>query len=469
MTLKDRLTLKINSIKTRLIIFYTFAAFILLTLVALFLYWGTVNILYKADYQFLSNEVDEIQYLLNKKSFNSQVIQKEMAGIPVEPSGSLYRYYVRLFNNQLVPIFETNGMSQIISLDKLRDLNGYQHEKHYLWYEHNGTHYLMIEAPIKMGKQFGRVQIILDVSYQHNIIHDRNKLYIALLAGTLCALLLGFLIANRGMRSLHLLTETAKNITVNSLHQRIEPQSWPVELRSLAIQLNDMLARIEGSFMRLKQFSADLSHELRTPITNLISGTEVTLSYADSKEEFRNSLESNLEELHAMAQMIENILFLARAENPQFSLQKQLLKARKEIELVLEYHEPVAEEKNISLHVAGEADIYANPVMFRRAINNVVTNALKYTPSGKIQCQIHRIDNKTVQIVISDTGVGIAEEDQLHIFDRFYRVDASRDQRQGGSGLGLPIVKSIVELHQGTITVSSKPGLGTTFFLNLPA
>lgn len=461
-------TLQINSIKTRLVLFYTFAAFILLSVIAIFLYWGTVNILYKADYQFLSNEVDEIQYLLQNQTFNPQAIQKKITGIPVEPSGSLYRYYVRLFDEKNNIIFVTPGMNQIIPMNKFNNAL-LKHEKHYLWYENNDTHYLMIEAPIKMGAQLGRVQIILDVSYQHNMIHDRNKLYFALLAGTLCALLIGFLVAHRGMRSLYLLTDTAKNITATSLHQRIEPQSWPIELRPLALQLNEMLARIEESFIRLKQFSADLSHELRTPVTNLISGTEVTLSYADSKEEFRNALESNLEELHSMAQMIENVLFLARAENPQFSLQKQLLNARKEIELIFEYHAPIAEEKNIALSVQGEGELRANPVMFKRAINNIMTNALKYTETGKIQCQIHQIDKKTVQIVISDTGIGIGDKDLPHIFDRFYRVDTSRDQRQGGGiGLGLPIVKSIIDLHHGSISVTSKLGLGTTFFLNFP-
>ncbi len=468
MRIKNPLKLPIRSIKTRLILFYTFAAFILLTVVALFLYWGTINILYKADYQFLANEVDEIQYMLQGDTFHPAEIKKEMAGIPAEPSGSLYRYYVRLLNDQRVPIFETAGMNQILSTDKFGDIRKIKHEKHYFWYNKDDTHYLLIEAPIKMGNHNGYVQILLDVSYQHAIVHDRNKLYFALLVGTLCALLIGFLTAQRGMRSLYLLTETAQNITATSLHQRIDPQSWPVELRPLAAQLNEMLARIENSFMRLKQFSADLSHELRTPITNLISGTEVTLSYGDSKEEFRNTLESNLEELHAMSHMIENILFLARTENPQFSLQKQSLDARKEIELILDYHQPIADEKNILLSLQGDSQLDANLIMFRRAINNLLTNALKYTNTGAVQCHINKIDKRNIQIAISDTGIGISENDLPHIFDRFYRVDASRDQRRGGIGLGLPIVKSIVELHQGAIKVSSKVGVGTTFFLTFP-
>lgn len=457
----------INSIKTRLILFYTFAAFILLTVIALFLYWGTINILYKADYQFLSNEVDEIQYLLQNRPFNRSAIYKEMAGIPSEPSGSLYRYYVRLFNGGSTPIFETAGMSAILPINTFNNVNKDRHEKHFLWYEKNNVHYLLIEAPLKMGNHSGRIQILLDVTYQHNIIHDRNKLYLALLAGTLCALLIGLWAAQRSLRSLYLLTETAKNITPSSLNQRIDPLSWPVELRALAIHFNEMLERIEHSFERLNQFSADLSHELRTPVTNLISATEVTLSYSDSKEELRNTMESNLEELHSMAHMIENILFLARTENPRFNLEKQALDVRKEIEVILDYNQALADEKNIKLSVEGHGQLSANLIMFRRAINNIITNALKYTQTGSVECQIEQTD-KAVKIIIRDSGIGIAEKDLPHIFDRFYRVDVSRDERQGGIGLGLPIVKSIVELHQGAVKVTSQVGHGTVFYLNFP-
>lgn len=459
------------SIRAQLTFFYTLAAFILLTVIALFLYWETTNILYKANHRFLSNEVDAIQYILNDKTPDLSELKQEVIELPNETNGSLYRYYVRVLDHNKQLIIETPNMGIILPLDKtFNTTEKLLGKKSYWWYTNNDNNYLIMQAPIKLKAtdQLGFIQVALDISYQHTLISDRRNLIIVLLAGTLCALVLGFLVTHRGMRSLYVLTETTQKITATSLHQRIDPKSWPKELGELGHAFNQMLERIETSFLRLKQFTSDLAHELRTPINNLMGETEIALAHGNSVAEYRIVLESNLEELHRVSQLMEKILFLARADNPQLIIQKAPLHINKEMAIVCEFYQAMADEKNIQLSSEGSIIVDADPILFRRMISNILSNAIKYTPSGGwVRLKAKEIDASTVQIICNDNGVGISAEHLPKLFDRFYRVDNSRAQYSGGTGLGLAIVKTIVDLHQGTISILSKPENGTTVIITL--
>ncbi|MCW5583058.1 MAG: heavy metal sensor histidine kinase [Gammaproteobacteria bacterium] len=451
--------------------FYSLAAFVLLTIITLFLYWETVNILYKADYQFLSNEVESLQYILRNKKIDSNVIKQNIVEFPTQISDSIYRYYTRIYNENNQVIIETPGMSSILPHEIfLKPSFNRNYKKTHRWYSNHHANYLLVQSPVAFeNNKIGTILIALDISYQHMMISDRKFLIIALLASMLCSLLLGFTIAHRGMKSLYVLTDTVKTITATSLHQRIDPKSLPKELNKLGIAFNQMLDRIESSFTRLKQFSSDLAHELRIPINNLVGETEITLSRNHTVDEYQQVLISNLEEFHRISQLIENILFLSRAENPQLEIQKNLLKVDEEIAVVCDYYQAMADEKNISISIEGKADLHVNLIMFRRMISNILSNALKYTPSkGWIRFEISTMKNNNVQIMLRDNGIGIPIEHQPKIFDRFYRVDTARSQHSGGIGLGLAIVKSIVDLHQGQVSIDSEPEIGTTICVILP-
>lgn len=460
-----------NSIKNRLIIFYSAAVFVLLTMFALFLYWVTINILYKADYEFLSDQVDTIQYIMKNKSYDKTALQNAVITTPTNQNDSIYRYYVRITNIDGKIISETpNDINIFNNINQMHTIAENMNKKRYYWFSKNGNDYLLIQSPITIRNRSnsGVIEVALDLSFQHNVLSDRKKFVSFIFAAILVSLCLGWIIARRGLRSLELLSETVQKITTSSLDQRIDPNSWPQEVRSLGKAFNQMLDRIEASFLRLKQFSADLSHELRTPITNLIGETEVALSYPHSSNEYRSVLESNLEEMQRISSLIENILFLARAENPQNEIKKSTLSITDEIALVCEFYRAMAEDKNIELSYTGNAKIKANPDMFRRMISNLLSNALKYTPiGGKIHFETHIDGADEVSIKISDNGIGIAKNDLKKIFDRFYRVDAART-RSSGSGLGLSIVKSIVDMHHGSIQVESVENIGTTVTIKLP-
>jgi len=464
-------TIGVGSIRTRLTLFYTLGVAILLTLFALFLYWMAINILYKADYQFLADEINMIKYKLSDKSLKVTDLKHAIISIPLQSESSIYHYYIRLSDRKKNVFIETPGMKNILPVNKKL----YSHAelaagKKYFWYYANNKQYLIIQSKINLSSlnQVSMIQIALDISHQHSIINDRKKILFCLLLGTVSALLIGLLVANRGIKSLDMLIKTVQTLTYTSLHQRIDPKTWPKELRSLGFAFNQMLDRMESSFLKLKQFSADLSHELRTPITNLMGETEVTLSYAQSIDEYRKVMESNLEELQRISSLIENILFLARAENSHIAIEKNVLNVHHEIKIVCEYYEAIADEKKIQVSLEGAACLRANPIMFRRMISNILSNAINYTQqNGRIHFHLNQNDQK-VEITLVDNGIGIEEAHLSKIFDRFYRVEEARSHQLGGSGLGLAIVKSIVELHQGRITVSSELNKGTLLIITLP-
>ncbi len=455
------------SIRTRLTLFYSIAAFSVLTIITLFLYWESINILYRADYQFLSDEVDSIQNVLHNHNIRNIELRQAIIDIPTHPAGSIYQYYTRIYDETNHVIMETPGINQVRLPDK--NIKPMIYKKSYRWFSKHHTNYLLVQSPVKLAdNKIGHVQVILNISWQHTLISDREYLILVLLASAISSLFLGFYITNRGMKSLYVLTSQVENITVTSLHQRINPDELPKDLKSLGITFNQMLNRMESSFVRLKQFSSDLAHELRLPINNLIGETEIALSGNHTIDDYQQVMMSNLEEYQRISHLIENILFLSHAENPQLEIQKIMLDVRKEVSLICEYYQPMAEEKNICVQYEGHANFYGNSIMFRRMISNLLANALKYTESqGLIKFHLSADDHHT-KIILTDTGIGIAKEHLPKLFDRFYRVDSARSQQSGGTGLGLAIVKSIVDLHRGNISIRSEINVGTAITMLFP-
>jgi two-component system heavy metal sensor histidine kinase CusS len=461
-----------SSITVRLTLFYTVATTFLLVLTIASLYWVMTHSLYQSEHQLLSDEVDILQNIVEKKRYHISDLKQKIREIPPIIDSSVYDHYIRILNDKRQIITETNKMSRYLQGATFFSQLAQKEKTSEWWQSTDGTYYLLMQSPIlldKDGKNPWVIQVALDVSFQRDIIKKyRNKLVAGLFIGVFCALCLGYGIARRSLRRLNELTETTKAITVSSLHQRIDPTLWPNELRALGMSFNQMLGRIEDSFSRLTQFSADLAHELRTPINNLIMEAEVVLCKVSSMSEYKNTLESNLEEAKRISQIIENLLFLARAEQPNLTIEKNTLSLEKEIHIVIDFYQALIDEKNINVSCVGTGKIVANSNMVRRMLSNLLSNALKYSP---LNCAINfeiKIFSNTLQLILRDMGCGISDEHLPKIFNRFYRIDSARSQAFGGTGLGLAIVKSIIDLHQGSIEVNSQVGIGTTFSINFP-
>ena len=310
------------------------------------------------------------------------------------------------------------------------------------------------------------IQVAFDRSHDATIIADyRRKVFAVLLTGLILSVTLGFVIAKAGLKPLANITRAFRRISADALNTRVNSAEWPPEVAELAAAFDSMIERLENSFTLLTQFSADLAHELRTPINNLRGETEVALGKSRSAQEYRSVLESSLEEYERLSRLIETLLFLARADTRNTALRLTSINVRKEIEALVEFFEAPAAEKGITVSVTGNALLNVDAALFRRALVNLLSNAFRYTPqNGKVTLSVAASAGK-VEVSVSDTGMGIEKEHLEKVFDRFFRADDARSLHPQGTGLGLAIVKSIMDLHSGSIAIESTPGLGTTIRL----
>lgn len=295
-----------------------------------------------------------------------------------------------------------------------------------------------------------------------------KKLIIVLLLSSCITLFLGYWVARKGLNRMQAFADSMEHMSAESLHERIDPKEWPSELNLLVKKFNALLNRLHTSFVQLSQFSSDIAHELRTPLQNLMCVTEISLTQNTLSEPCQQLLEKHMQEYHFLSKLIENLLFLARSDQKQLLLQKEKVAIHEEMRSLFDYYQGIAEEKNIQLSCEGQAVVHADALLLKRAFSNVLSNALKYTPeNGSISVQIH-VFSSWVTVSIIDTGIGIPEEHLLKVCDRFYRVDQSRSRNSGGFGLGLALVKSIMELNQGGILISSPAQKGTCVSLKIP-
>lgn len=298
----------------------------------------------------------------------------------------------------------------------------------------------------------------------------RKDLLWTVLAGALATALFGYIIARRGLQPLRVVAKMAGVVTANQLGERLRVEDVPSEIKEMALAFNLMLDRLEDSFRRLSQFSSDIAHDLRTPISNLMVETQVTLSQRRSVQAYEELLISNVEEYERLTRMMENMLFLAHADNAQVMLRKETLACEAELRRIAEYFEGMADEAGVSLVVDASGSLVADAILFRRAVSNLVANAIRYTTSGeRIILRGYPRDDSEFIIEVSNPGVGIPPEHLSRIFDRFYRIDTSRVKSQTSSGLGLAIVKSIAALHGGSVQVESVLNGLTTFRFILSA
>ncbi|WP_018926363.1 heavy metal sensor histidine kinase [Pseudomonas umsongensis] len=314
------------------------------------------------------------------------------------------------------------------------------------------------------------VMIALDVT-DNMFLFETLKwwLWIGLLICTVVCAGLGWVVAHRGLRPLEQVTRAAASISANSLKERIPIASIPSELRQLVCSFNGMLARLDDAFGRLSNYSADIAHELRTPVSNLMTHTEVVLSKKRNIEDYEENLYSNLEDFKRMSRMIDDMLFLAKADNGLITPEREWVALEGVVDTLLEYYGLLADERGIELELSGSGSIQGDVLMLHRAISNLLSNALRYTPQGKtIRVQLSQSDSSTV-LTVENPGETIPPEHLEKLFDRFYRVHPTRREgSQSNAGLGLAIIRSIIEAHQGRVWCTSANGR-TAFHLEFPA
>lgn len=280
----------------------------------------------------------------------------------------------------------------------------------------------------------------------------------------------GWLMARRVLRPLDQLATAARQIEISSLNQRLPLRGAGDELDDLAQTFNTTFAKLENAVEHMRQFTASISHELRTPLTALRGEAEVALLQTSSLEDCRRVLASQLEEFDKLSNMINQLLTLARAEAGEITLSMGSVDLSALARSLVEQMEPVAAWKQISLktNAAPGVTLLADRNWLERALLNLLDNAVKYTPAGGSVVLTVEAENQYARFAVRDTGIGIPAEAVPHIFERFYRVGCSRSEQVDGAGLGLSLVKWIVDRHQGRIHVESTPGEGSCFTVWLP-
>ncbi len=280
----------------------------------------------------------------------------------------------------------------------------------------------------------------------------------------------GFALATRALRPVDEITRRARRITAENLDQTLPLREVDDEIGRLTSTVNDMIRRLHDSFAQVKQFSADASHELRTPITILRGELELALRSTKTPVEYRGVIESSLEEILRMTSIVDNLLMLAKADQALFQAEFSEVDMQKLVEELYEDSEVLAEPKHIRVNLRTNEPItlVADRLRLRQLFLNLIDNAIKYTPEGGSVTLAAARENGSALFQVEDTGIGIPESDLGRIFDRFYRVDKARSREMGGTGLGLSIAKWIAEIHRGSITVKSELHRGSTFTVLLP-
>lgn len=338
--------------------------------------------------------------------------------------------------------------------------------------EDTGDWAILTEAVQQNQKVIGWLSVFRSLEKEEKVLH---RLLIILFLGVPLTLLLasagGYFLAWRALSPINRIIKTAQEISHSNLSRRVEETGTGDEVGNLILTLNQLLDRLEEAFKRQKQFTADASHDLRTPITVIRAQAEEALKRPRSEEEYRQTLDKIVKQIEHMSRLVEQLLQLARADTGKEKLQLEILDMGQLVQIVTEEMREMALQKGlnlVSIIEDKELHLKGDQTKLTQLLVNLIANAIQYTPSGgRITIKIKQMENE-IMLRVADTGCGIPKEDQEHIFERFYKVDKSRTRQNGGTGLGLAICHWIVKAHGGRIELTSQPNKGSTFTVFLP-
>lgn len=456
--------LTLHSIGLRLTLLYAVLGFGILALATGALYWAMTNSIHQDDQRYLAEKFHVLRTMLKERPDDRALLDEEVKWETGVLPHAQYFVMVSTPDNRVVS--RTPGMiAEGIHLkafpppiplgQKTPDPRRFQTS--------SGQTYLLATAYARLGRDTLPTRVLrlaVNVSHEDLIFTDfRHIAWGVLIGGSLLSALMGAWVARRGLQPLNRLGKSMAGMTVSALGSPLKGGGdWPTELRPLVTEFNQMLARLGHSFDRLSEFSADLAHEFRTPLNNLRGQAEVILSRARGVEDYRDAIASMLEECERLTHMTDSLLLIARHALPDAPLDRERFRFETELEDILDYFDAVAEERQVRLSAVGNGELWLDRTLFRRAINNLLSNALRHTPpGGNVMVRLNAQDADRAEIEVADTGCGIPSDEQPRLFQRFSRVD----QSVKGTGLGLALVKSIVELHGGSVVLSSELGRGT--------
>lgn len=448
-----------KSLTARLAWLYGLSTAALLIVVSILLYSVLTHALEQEDREQLEEKINTLHVILVDQSADHRALEQEVILEGADNLGT------RILSKNGQVILQSPWLNPTLSVSAFplqMDMQINYAERHI----QNKTYLLASEHIVASDGRAWVVQAALDVNGEQVVLQKyQHYLLLCILGGIVIAMTVGYTVARRGLRPLNTMAQAAERITATQLHERLNHAALPNELKTLAQSFDAMLMRLEDAFQRLSQFSADLAHELRTPINNLMGEAEVALTRTRTPEEYQHILGSSLEEYGRLARMLDSLLFIARAEHSQMAVNAVSFDGRAALDSIVRYQGVLAEEQSVTLICDGKGQVHADPDLFQRAANNLVSNALRHTPSGgRVSISIHKVEGGA-EVVVQDNGSGIATEHLERLGERFYRAGSQDHQ---GSGLGLAIVRSIMDLHDGHLKIDSDVNHGTCVTLFFP-
>jgi two-component system heavy metal sensor histidine kinase CusS len=453
-----------RSIASQLVLLFTLAATLLLACGLGVFYSIVVRNAFAEDNAVLADKMFAVSAALRENG-PSALAAELMAP---RHAGEHTTYWIRILDPQGRTYAQTPGMDRLFppeifpppqkSAATIGGLKDYRTESKL---------FILVALNEEFGSQPYTLQVAQDRSSDEQLERRFGVLLGIVLAGSILAsAIIAITVTKHGLRPLTEMTRSLERIGPGHLNERVVPAGWPRELQPLATTFDAMLSRLEDSFKRLSQFSADLAHELRTPIGNMLGEAQVALTRDRTPAEYRETIESTIGECERLSGIVDNLLFVARVDAAREPIARMRFDARAAVEKIAAFYQMIAEDHRVAISCSGVGQIYADPALFERAVGNLVDNALRFTPeNGSIQIALGQ-HAANFEVAVSDNGCGIAPEHLPRVFDRFYRVESSRGS--DGAGLGLALVKSIVELHGGSAKIKSEAGRGTTVTLSFP-
>ena len=454
----------------KMTLWYVFTFLISALIICSFLYWGLRHRLLREIDQFLLDETKEMEKVLAQEPQETSFLMRFEDEVMAR---KYYPFFFEILDPSGKSLYVSRGFPEI----------GYELQDRVLANAKNGkdtreqihssgkTSYRIISTPVYRDGKFSEIiQVGTPLRFaRKNLARFRNSILIALPIILILGTLGGWMLARRSLAPIGYIASKTRSITSKNLSERLMTRGTDDEMDDLIRTINEMIVRLESSFKGMAEFTADVSHELKTPICAMRGEAEILLLKERKAEEYQEGLVHFIEQFDHLNQMINDLISLSKFDTTQVELKMAPLRLDVLVNDLCNLFQVLAEQKNIALETGTmeEVAVIGDKVRLQQLFTNLIDNAIKYTSEGSIRVTVE--ENKGSAVVkIEDTGIGIPKEEQERIFTRFYRLDKSRSKETGGVGLGLSIAEWIAHAHRGRIEVDSEPNRGSTFAVYLP-
>jgi len=455
----------------KMTLWYVLTFLVSALLICTFLYLRLGHQLIKEIDQFLLDETKEMERVLSRESKETYFLMRFEDEVMAR---KYYPFFFQILDKEGKPVYVSKEFQEMGYVAKDQMLINARNRKETREKIHSPKRrrpFRIISTPVyKDGKLTEIIQLGTHLRFvRKNLVHFRNNILIALSIILVLGTLGGWILARRSLSPIGYIASKARSITSENLSERLNPRGTDDEMDDLIWTINGMITRLENSFKRMAEFTADVSHELKTPICAMRGEAEVLLSKERKAEEYQEGLAHFIEQFDHLNHMINDLILLSKFDATQVELKMAPLRLDLLIKDLCNLFQVLAEQNKINLEMGAieEVMVMGDKVRLQQLFMNLIDNAIKYTSKGFIEVTVKKDEDGTV-VKIKDTGIGISQEEQEKIFKRFYRVDKSRSRETGGVGLGLSIADWIANAHHGGIEVDSKLNEGSTFTVYLP-